>query len=803
MESVVHIGIDLAWGPRNRTGIAAVDDGGALIASATLRSDDEIVAWLERHAPRTGVVAIDAPLIVANPEGSRPCEQQIQRAFGRFDAGGYPSNTSNPQFDPPRAFTLSRRLGLGIDPSDARREHVAIEVYPHPAMVGLFQLGRTIKYKRKQQGFDLQLSETRRLLDLMESISALRLRESVDWATIRRVVDGAEGPGVLGKVEDEIDGIFCAHLAWLWAQRSPALQVYGDVEQGYIVAPPSPTWAPTPRLVPAPPRDEPPVDESMTVAAPTREDARMTPPEPHVFVTRGDLLHVACDTWMLPTDRFGGVTEDWLAVPGVADRFVDSLSAEFRSGDVLAAPMVRWKAAPTPILTAVPDAGVQSEGGMRHVEDAVRAFIEVGARVARERRFPNRRPIPLLAMPTFATRQGGGGDVRGEVLRTIMRAAGEAAVEHGVDVVIVVRDAATFAHAQAERRGRASGREAWPAVDDAQWTHVERLARLASTGRLVPFMGAGVSVSANGPEWRELIHRLAPLAGLHVGEEDALNGLSMLDQASVLEQRFVEQSPEHGRERFRRAIADQVRLERYGLAPALLATLAPPQAITLNYDQLYEQATADIGGSPLAVIADRSIEAGADRWLLKLHGSVDRPESIALTRDDYLGYRTTRNALSSIVKANLLTHHLLFVGFGFTDDHFHEIVHDVRLAVEPGGEPFATALKLDVTALDDVLLRGTATPVSMAVPGVDAWPPTWAGRQVEIFLDALVAYATDSHDYLLDDDFESALTEDDRALKEALIAFRASVPETAMRSPAWAQVQRALERLGDQSPRSR
>lgn len=797
MKAVVHIGIDLAWGPRNRTGLGAVDEAGALVTSATVRSDDEIVDWIERLAPRTGVVALDAPLVVANREGSRPCEKLIHAAFGRFDGGGYPSNTSNPYFDPPRALTLANRLGLGIDPASPQREHVAIEVYPHPAMVGLFELGRTLKYKRKKQTAEVQLAETQRLLALMEGIETLRLAESDDWARIRGVVDGAVSRGALGSVEDEIDGIFCAHLAWLWAQRSGALQVYGDVEHGYIVAPPPPSWAPTPRPVPALPRDEPPVDESIADPAPAREDARITLPEPHVFVTRGDLLHVACDAWMLPTDRFGSVADDWLAVPGVADRFVDSLSGEFMSGEVLAAPMVRWEEAPTPILTAVPDAGVQSEGGLRHVEDAVRAFIEVGARVARERRFPHRRPMPLLAMPTFATRQGGGGDIRGEVLRTIMRATRAAAAEHGVDVVMVVRNAATFAHAQAERR--ASGRQAWPAIDDAQWPHVERLARLASAGRLVPFMGAGVSVSANGPEWRELIHRLAPLAGLHVGEEDALNGLSMLDQASVLEQRFVEQSPEHGRERFRRAIADQVRLERYGLAPALLATLAPPQAITLNYDRLYEQATADIGEGPLAVIADRSIETGAERWLLKLHGSVDRPESIVLTRDDYLGYRTTRNALSSIVKANLLTHHLLFVGFGFTDDHFHEIVHDVRLAVEPGGEPFATALKLDVTALDAVLLRGTATPVSLAVPGADAWPPAWAGRQVEIFLDALVAHATDSHGYLLDDDFESALTDDDRALKAALRRFVEKAPVEATASPAWTKVAALLRDLGHES----
>lgn len=247
MAASVHIGVDLAWSVRNRTGLAAVDANGALLASATVRSDDEIVAWIASHAPRIGVAAFDAPLIVANTAGNRPCERLLNAAFGRFDAGAHPSNLGKTWFDPPRASTLAERIGLAIDPSTPARERVAIEVYPHPAMVGLFRLGRTLKYKRKRQGFELQLSETRRLLELMEGIDSLRLRESDDWAVIRRAVDVASGPAALRKVEDEIDGIFCAHLAWMWAERSSALTVYGDVEHGYIVAPPQPTWSPTPR----------------------------------------------------------------------------------------------------------------------------------------------------------------------------------------------------------------------------------------------------------------------------------------------------------------------------------------------------------------------------------------------------------------------------------------------------------------------------------------------------------------------------------------------------------------------------
>jgi hypothetical protein len=112
---------------------------------------------------------------------------------------------------------------------------------------------------------------------------------------------------------------------------------------------------------------------------------------------------------------------------------------------------------------------------------------------------------------------------------------------------------------------------------------------------------------------------------------------------------------------FNEAVANAVRLDRYGLAPAMLASLRTEQAITLNYDTLFERASSNANDDRRVIPDDGSIST-SDKWLLKLHGSVRRPESIVLTRDDYLGYSANQEALSAIVKANLITHHLLFVG---------------------------------------------------------------------------------------------------------------------------------------------
>ena len=96
------------------------------------------------------LVAIDAPLVVANPTGNRPAERALNRDFARFDAGAHPSNTGKPEFAGRPGVPGSRAApGPGHRPGVAGAPRRAIEVYPHPATVALFRLGRTLKYKQK------------------------------------------------------------------------------------------------------------------------------------------------------------------------------------------------------------------------------------------------------------------------------------------------------------------------------------------------------------------------------------------------------------------------------------------------------------------------------------------------------------------------------------------------------------------------------------------------------------------------------------------------------------------------------
>ncbi|SPM40302.1 Predicted nuclease (RNAse H fold) [Mycobacterium numidiamassiliense] len=236
------VGVDLAWGVRNPTGVAVVDDDGRLVHVGAVRDDDHILAAVRPYTRDVCVVGFDAPLVVNNPTGQRPAETALNRDFRRFEAGTHPCNTGKPEFaDGPRGGRLAQALGLDMNPrSSAPRR--AIEVYPHAATVALFRLERTLKYKAKRgRGVDQLKSELLLLMDGIERLAhadvPLHVTGSAAWVELRRWVVAAQRKSELRRAEDPVDAVVCAYVA-VYAHRRPAsITIYGDVATGYIVTP--------------------------------------------------------------------------------------------------------------------------------------------------------------------------------------------------------------------------------------------------------------------------------------------------------------------------------------------------------------------------------------------------------------------------------------------------------------------------------------------------------------------------------------------------------------------------------------
>lgn len=253
------VGLDLAWGERKPTGIAVVDGDSGRLSYVGVASDDaSICAALAPYVEGDCVVAVDAPLIVVNPVGQRDCERQLNADFGRFQAGAHPANTGKPEFaETPRGARIVRALGLDMDPhSTAGRR--AIEVYPHPATIALFRLGRTLKYKAKPgRGLPQLRAELQLLMDHIENLArrdpALRVADHDDWVELRERVETAERKSELRHAEDPVDAVLCAYVAMYATARPGDVTIYGDGDTGYIVTPTLPEdLEPTPRRATSP-----------------------------------------------------------------------------------------------------------------------------------------------------------------------------------------------------------------------------------------------------------------------------------------------------------------------------------------------------------------------------------------------------------------------------------------------------------------------------------------------------------------------------------------------------------------------
>ena len=251
------VGLDLAWGVRKPTGVAAIDSGGRLVHAGTATDDASIRAALQPYLAGDCVLAVDAPLIVTNPTGQRPAERELNADFAKFQAGAHPANTGKPEFaDTPRGARIADHFGLDMDPRSTSSRR-AIEVYTHPAAVALFRLGRTLKYKAKPGRSFAQLrSELLRLMEHIEDLAQanppLRVADSPDWQALRDTVETAERKSQLRSAEDPVDAVVCAYVGLIAGRRPDDLTIYGDGESGYIITPTLPH-----DLTPAPPEPTP------------------------------------------------------------------------------------------------------------------------------------------------------------------------------------------------------------------------------------------------------------------------------------------------------------------------------------------------------------------------------------------------------------------------------------------------------------------------------------------------------------------------------------------------------------------
>jgi predicted RNase H-like nuclease len=256
---MLYVGIDLAWGEKNTTAVVILSGSNDIKAGASLlaveealSTDSDILDFLKTHEKSADdglLIGIDAPTLVPNNTGKRPCETILSSCLRRQEAGPHPANRTllsgvDGTVRGERLVVALEEMGVVHTPYLNQLPHpprAVFEVFPHPAHIALFGLEKTIKYKAKPgRTRETRVDEYRRYVRYLEGLATadppLILPENTDaW---HRQDPALLRPGALKRYEDALDALTCAYVAlyrYRWGDaRCP---VVGNMTSGYIVTP--------------------------------------------------------------------------------------------------------------------------------------------------------------------------------------------------------------------------------------------------------------------------------------------------------------------------------------------------------------------------------------------------------------------------------------------------------------------------------------------------------------------------------------------------------------------------------------
>lgn len=456
----------------------------------------------------------------------------------------------------------------------------------------------------------------------------------------------------------------------------------------------------------------------------------------HVFVVHGRLQDITCDAIVIPTDTSFTVEPHWDDVMGVQGHAKPAGWVEKHFGPALA--RVKGERQLFWYLDVTDDDRVidldrLGERFAQLTAEIVAGFV--GTDPVRD------RAQHLIALPLLSA--GKGGHAPEGAIARLLPTFTQLAAEHHVDFAAVVLDRERFEALQRRRletlglgvdrsvvgsgRTRAASSttpegkvvdqgQAAPTAEDGQipdWMgpdgQAAQLGRRAAQRGLSLMIGAGVSAGAGLPTWDALLEGLKT----HVTEADqplveGMNHLSPLDQAELLERLITPDVAGPNDATFGNAVISTLGLDgktkvRPALGHLLLAGLQCPQAVTTNYDRLYEAAfkgqhtltPATVDPPRAATLPYERPEAGQS-WILKMHGDAEHPESLVLSRSSFVSYDSAHRPAGSLFQGMLMTSHVLFVGVSFTDDNVLRLTHEVAgyLGTSASDSDFGTVLTL-------------------------------------------------------------------------------------------------------------
>ena len=201
------------------------------------------------------------------------------------------------------------------------------------------------------------------------------------------------------------------------------------------------------------------------------------------------------------------------------------------------------------------------------------------------------------------------------------------------------------------------------------------LKRLYREGRVLPFVGAGVSMSVSwevdgeptrGPSWTEMVNQAARILGYDDPELLRMRGsdLQILEYFRVRKKNFA---PLINWMVMRLSSAPEDAIKESTLHSALASLSESRIFYTTNYDDFLERSFVAAGRKPSVITSEEDMGMGDACQIVKFHGDFNNPDAMVMSEGHYYSRMRLDGPMDLKLRSDLFGRAVLFVGYSFRD----------------------------------------------------------------------------------------------------------------------------------------
>lgn len=219
-------------------------------------------------------------------------------------------------------------------------------------------------------------------------------------------------------------------------------------------------------------------------------------------------------------------------------------------------------------------------------------------------------------------------------------------------------------------------------------TAIKEIQKAQEDDRLVIFVGAGVSKNSGVPSWWELIKKFGDELGYSrcdtcqkkvsdCPKSDCKDRYEYTQEEFLrIPEYYYQQDTSENHTNYFDLIQSTLHCDN-GPNPIddEIFSVFPRHIITTNYDPLLEKSQSVNSLLYTVVTRDSDLLAEAnDRYIIKMHGDLEKPDTIVLKESDYIKYEQEHPLISTFIKALLVNHTFIFLGYSLNDNNLNLII---------------------------------------------------------------------------------------------------------------------------------